>query len=285
MTAAPSLVIGKANPKRGTGSGFGDGHRIRWAPDSLSLVLASGRPASGSGFLRRAPHMILRRCAALLPGGVQEELRRLRFCRRARRGNFSPNEPEADILYRIVSVGDWVLDVGANVGQYTLLLSRLVGGAGRVLAIEPMANTVATLAAVAKLATYRNITILNVAASDRFAVAAFDVPIDDDGLDNYERARIAGRGPIPVLAVPLDALQLPSPIALAKIDAEGHELPVLVGMRRTLERDHPILIVEENEDSPSGFLVGLGYSARRLVRSPNTIYYYGPAHAELIASL
>jgi FkbM family methyltransferase len=230
--------------------------------------------------------MTPRRVASFLPAALQDELRRLRFLARSRKGSFSPNEPEAEVLDKFVSTGDWVIDVGANVGQYTLLLSRLVGASGRVIAIEPMMNSVITLASVAKFAEHRNITVLNVAASDRIGILPFDLPVDNAGLRNYERARVADNGGIPVFSTTIDALELPKRVAMVKIDAEGHELSVLLGMRQTLERDHPVLVVEESDESPFGFLLSLGYGARRIRESsPNRMYYHGTEHARIVNSI
>ena len=44
---------------------------------------------------------------------------------------------EAELLKKLVNPGMQILDVGANIGLYTLLLSRLTGEAGRVFAFEP----------------------------------------------------------------------------------------------------------------------------------------------------
>jgi FkbM family methyltransferase len=49
-----------------------------------------------------------------------------------------------------------------------------------------------------------------------------------------------------VLCTAIDSLALPQAIHLVKIDAEGHELAVLRGMANILEKDQPILIVEDN---------------------------------------
>ncbi len=74
-----------------------------------------------------------------------------------------------------------------------------------------------------------------------------------------------------VLCIAVDSLILPYPIKLIKIDAEGHELSVLKGMRALLQRDHPVLIIEENEESMP-FLDNLGYSSNKLEGSSNRIF-------------
>jgi FkbM family methyltransferase len=217
---------------------------------------------------------MFRKLASMLPSSLQEELRRIRFLLRARSGAFSPNEPEADILARLVAPGDWVLDIGANVGQYTLLLSRLVGPSGRVLAFEPMTTTAATLASVSgRYAAWQNVSVLNLAASDHVGMLSFELPIDQAGLRNYERAQVTRDGTTPVFGISIDALQLPNRVSLAKIDAEGHETEILNGMRHTIERDLPALIVEDNGGGFPDFLNRLGYVSEKIRSdSPNVVF-------------
>ena len=218
---------------------------------------------------------MIRRFLSLIPVFLQEELRRARFLRRAKSGNFSPNEPEAEILARFVSPGDWCIDVGANVGQYTLLLSRLAGPEGRVFAFEPMAATAATLAAVcAQNST--NISVLNLAASDDTGIVSFELPIDSAGLRNYERAHIGAGGGLSSFRIPIDSIQFPHRVTLVKIDAEGHEPEVLYGMRQLMQRDSPVLIIEDNGNIPQEFLSSLGYHPMKVQPdSPNTVYLHG----------
>lgn len=216
---------------------------------------------------------MIRKLASMLPCSVQEELRRFRFLLRARNGKFSPKKAETEILRRFVSAGDWVIDVGANVGQYTLLLSRLVGPYGRVLAFEPMTTTAATLASVsARYAAWQNVSVLNLAASDCVGTLSFELPTDQAGLRNYERAHVSRKGPTSVFGISIDSLQLPKRVSLAKIDAEGHEIEILNGMRHTIERDLPVLIIEDNGGNIPEFLNRLGYLAERIrANSPNIL--------------
>src|SRR6266581_7664130 len=89
---------------------------------------------------------LVKRIAATLPPLWQNELKRIHFRRQMRRGTFVTPEPEYAILPTLISVGDWVIDVGANVGHYTKRLSELVGPTGRVIAFEPVPETFALLA-------------------------------------------------------------------------------------------------------------------------------------------
>jgi len=133
-------------------------------------------------------------------------------------------------------------------------------------------DTFALLAANARLFAHANVSLLNVAASDRMAAVSIELPRFSDGLVNYYQARLTGDpAGLAVLALPVDALALPMTVRLAKIDVEGHELAVLQGMRRLLERDHPVLIVETGAQDTVDVLIGLGYATERLPGSSNLL--------------
>src|SRR5439155_2909007 len=133
---------------------------------------------------------VLKRFAAQLPEGAQHELRRLFFRQQIRRNRFVTDEQEYKLLDRFIATGDWVLDIGANVGHYTLRMSELVGGNGRVIAFEPVPETFALLAANARLFPHRNVSLLNVAVSDHTDRVGMQIPHFSKGLTNYYQARI-----------------------------------------------------------------------------------------------
>lgn len=214
----------------------------------------------------------LKRIAALLPYAWQHELRRLFFCQQIKRRRFMTDEKEYALLGSFLKPGDWVLDLGANVGHYTMRMSALVGQSGRVIAVEPMPDTFALLAANTRLFEHANVSLLNVAVSDRLATVGIELPRFSEGLPNYYQARLTtDNAKFSVLTLPIDALSLPVKVSLAKIDVEGHELPVLQGMRRLLERDHPVLIVETGAQDTIDLLHSLGYATERLPGSSNLL--------------
>ncbi len=217
--------------------------------------------------------MFLKRIAALTPYHVQQELRRAKALADIRLGRFRAPEPEYQLMPTLVNEGDWILDIGANIGQYTWLFSKLAGSEGRVFALEPIPATVEILASVVRRAPYQNVTILNVAVSETAGIVAFDLPdVTEEGLPNYFQARIAPRGAHRVYSCAIDQLDFPHRIALVKIDTEGHEEAVLRGMRRLIERDRPVLIVE-GAGSLLGYLEGYGYTMRpKALGSPNLIF-------------
>ena len=238
---------------------------------SVAIFVAPCSRAKGYGPVKK----FLKRTASKLPVRLQNELKRLYFGHQIKRGSFKSDEKEFDILKKWVSEGDWVLDIGANIGQYTCMLSAIVGPAGRVVAFEPVPETFELLAANVAHLPSRNVTLLNAAASDRPNVLAVEIPKFDTGLDNYYMAHLTEEGSgLRVLCLTVDGLGLPQPIRLAKIDAEGHELSVLRGMRSLLARDHPTLIVEANSTAVIDYLAEFGYSSERLEDSCNRIFRY-----------
>mgnify|MGYP001163169204 CR=1 FL=1 len=217
----------------------------------------------------------LRATVAALPDGLQQRARSFWNACQIRLGRFASPEPEFALLERWVGEGDWALDVGANIGHYTLRLSKLVGSAGRVIALEPVPETFAILADNCRTARCRNVTLINAAASGRTAVVTMSIPNYEDGLKNFYQARIeqgaAAREGLAVLAIPVDSLDLPARLALVKIDAEGHERFVLEGLRRTLERSRPVIIMENSDGQAVELLASLDYRMTSFERSPNVV--------------
>jgi FkbM family methyltransferase len=213
---------------------------------------------------------LFKRVAARFPVSVQHELRRHYYALQIRRGRFQTEEQEFRLLESMVSLGDWVIDVGANVGHYTAKLSRLVGAAGRVIAFEPVPRTFELLTANARQFPHANVTLMNVALSDKPATVCMDVPECEGGA--YLAHVTNEQTGLTILTLPLDAIPLPQRVRLVKIDAEGHELAVLKGMSNLLRRDRPVLIVEVSSEESKALLGDLGYTMEKLPGSPNCIF-------------
>jgi FkbM family methyltransferase len=215
----------------------------------------------------------VKRLLSRLPVSWQQELRRWRCWREIRSGRTPLTEPEAKLLLTLVWSGNLVIDIGANVGYYTALLSDLVGRDGRVIAIEPVPDTFAILASNVMAFRNRNVTLLNVAASDAFSMPRISVPLWSTGIPNWCEAAISANGSgTPIVAIPLDGLNIDRRVSLIKLDTEGHELATLRGFARTIQRDKPTLIVETADGSEAVRLIeSWGYSVSRLPGSPNVV--------------
>ena len=60
--------------------------------------------------------MLLKKISSLAPPLIQQEMRRWKIWLDLKRGRFRSYEPEFEMLSSLVKPGDWVLDIGANVG-------------------------------------------------------------------------------------------------------------------------------------------------------------------------
>lgn len=217
---------------------------------------------------------LIRRLAKKLPPNWQQEIKRWYYRYQISRNRFLTTEQEFTVLDQMVRPGDCVIDVGANVGHYTARLSALVGPRGRVIAFEPIPRTFALLASNLPYFPHPNVTLVNAAVSEKCTALGMRVPLEADGAANYYQARIIADSDaeLQVLAVSIDALGLPMPVSLVKIDAEGHDFSVLRGMVSLLRRDLPTLIVEDNDPELGAYLELLGYQSERLPGSHNLLF-------------
>ncbi len=142
--------------------------------------------------------------------------------------------------------GDVVLDIGAHIGLFTVLLSRLVGPAGRVLSFEPTPYTCAVLRETIRLNSCQsNLEVYQRAVSRRTGRATFfdtgDVLSNANSLVRTHRSR----GEIAVDSITIDELvPRTEAVRLMKIDVEGAELDVLRGARQTFANSRPAVYLE-----------------------------------------
>ena len=217
---------------------------------------------------------LLKKLASQLPSRWQTELKRIYFSRQINKNSFITDEPEYKILHNLISPGDWVVDIGANIGHYTKRFSELVGTHGRVIAFEPVPSTFSLLSANTQLFTHPNVTLINAAVSDKLDIVGISIPKFSSGLANYYQAHLSSAkdSALSVLTLSIDSLNINQRITLVKIDAEGHEAFVLAGMQKLIEKHHPILIVENPSKEISANLISLGYVSETLPNSPNILF-------------
>ena len=218
---------------------------------------------------------LLRKLASKLSIKRQQTLKRLYFGRQISKEGFISGEPEFSRVCEWIETGDWVLDIGANIGHYTKKFSDIVGPEGRVIAFEPVPQTFEVLVANAAQFKHRNVTLLNLAVSNQAVCVGLSMPKFDTGLNNYYRAELASEpSELNAITVSVDQLDLPNAIRLVKIDVEGHEVSVIDGMRKIIQRDHPMLIVEGDSEEIENLLQKLGYDYEKYDESPNRVYKF-----------
>jgi FkbM family methyltransferase len=152
-------------------------------------------------------------------------------------------EPEQTSAFRTsLRPGHVCFDIGANVGYYTILASRLVGPRGRVFAFEPLVRNVAYLYRHVYLNRADNVTIVPAACSDALRLASF-LPGDNVAVGHLVGEE-NGSG-VPVVTVAVDQIvELTGVVPnVLKIDVEGAELSVLRGASDTLAAARPIVFL------------------------------------------
>jgi len=224
---------------------------------------------------------LAKQVAAKLPANIQQEMHRWLCGLKIRSGNFTHYEPEYLRLARWVQRGDTVLDIGANLGIYSAKFSQLVGADGHVFAFEPIPRRFEILCSNSKLFPHRNVTLINAAASDKADYVKLEVPSFENGIKAFTRASInqdsgVSSDSISAFSLKVDSIGIPGPIGFVKIDVEGHELQVLNGMKNTLTKDGPTLVVEGEDPEVFAFLADLGYDRETLEDSPNSVYIHKP---------
>jgi FkbM family methyltransferase len=164
-------------------------------------------------------------------------------------------------LKDLVLPGSTVVDVGANVGFFTLKFARWVGEQGCVIAIEPDIENFETLAAKIAAAGLEHRVRLHRAAA---AAEAGSVRLQLNELHPGDHRITFGANGMMVPAVTVDDLVAGAgsrSVSLIKIDVQGAEILVLGGAERTLQQMRPALFVEVDDRN----LADLGSSARALV--------------------
>ncbi len=188
--------------------------------------------------------------------------------------------------------GMTVVDVGANIGYYALLASRLVGPSGRVVAIEPNSENCRLLLTSLAAQGAENVELLAVACSTEVGWAYFSSHVGSNGgfIPNDDLVRRPGTV-VPVF--PLDAL-VEGHVDFLKLDVEGAEALVVAGAQELLTVSRPIVTTEFSCDmltrvsgcDPLTYLDGfvdMGYALSLIDRETGTLIGVD-SPAELLAS-
>jgi FkbM family methyltransferase len=173
-----------------------------------------------------------------------------------------------------LSAGATFIDVGADLGYYSLKAAPIVGAAGHVIAIEPNFETLERLRVNLSASNANVVAVAPAACSDAEGeLELYVAPSGNAGETSLSKVNASQEGAISrtfkVRARPLDDIVRESGavrVDAIKIDVEGAEYLVLKGAVQTLDRFHPMLLVEIVERQ----LRGMGTSSaqvRELLRA------------------
>lgn len=197
-------------------------------------------------------------------------------------GNFKEKQTSATI--ENVREGDTCIDIGANFGYYTLVLSKLVGNSGKVYSFEPVKETVQVLRKVIQCNGITNVEVYDSAVSDKDGVAelrscgAGDLDACLSGgiyipdVLNWERQTTLET----VNVISVDTFVKTNNLErvdFVKIDTQGLDILVLEGMKETINKCRPVIICEclgqENRDKITALFKSINYS----YQTTEDIYY------------
>ena len=144
-----------------------------------------------------------------------------------------------------------VMDIGANIGSHTLVLSKLVGSRGKVYAFEPCKINHDILFMNCFINKCSNVDIYKLGCGDKKKKMFIESRWNETKKeDNYGcivlQSDQNNKSDEQIEIVPVDTLDLQ--VDFIKIDAETMEDKVLTGLKNTIEKCRPYMIVEIHRD-------------------------------------
>lgn len=176
--------------------------------------------------------------------------------------------------------GQITYDVGAAHGIFTLFFAKLAGKNGRVVAFEPNPKLFRQIIENVKLNCFNNVEVLQIALGKERKRETLAFPSGELGIgsiEKHERARILSLKGAETAEVQVDSVDnlcaagnIPKP-DFVKIDVQGVEFDVLLGMKKTIQEYRPKILVEvhfipyvdwraKNVARTIEFLIAAGYS-------------------------
>jgi len=189
---------------------------------------------------------------------------------------------ETNFVKDSVNKGDIVIDIGANIGYYTLMFAKLVGDTGKIYAFEPDPKNFSILEKNIQVNGYNNIILEKKAVSNKLGKSTFYVSENSAGSSMHKPNNYAVNE-IYVDLITLDNYFEVNSITpdFIKIDIEGYELNALKGMESILQSSdktkimieyNPLTKKEFNSDPMDNltFLSELGFKFKDLNSSVQT---------------
>jgi len=153
-------------------------------------------------------------------------------------------------LVDFVKPGDTCIDIGANFGYYSVLMSALAGDKGQTIAIEPNPDVCRLLRSSSGINS-PGFRVAEVAASNTNGHVVLNIPqtlFGDASIIDRADGKKEKRNKVKVEAIMLDELMermSVSKVNMIKMDVEGAEPMVFEGMRKTIENNPGLKIIIE----------------------------------------
>jgi len=179
-------------------------------------------------------------------------LRKNYFLFRLKSQEIFQDEKELLIVSKIIEPDDIVVDVGANVGVYTVFILQLLSERGRILSFEPIPETYDILMNNARRLCGARVMPFNLALSDHIGSIDMIVPTDD-GIENFYLSHIRPKGATyhvgSALRIETETLdnilsRFDLRVDFLKCDVEGAELLVFRGGENSIAKHLPHIMCE-----------------------------------------
>jgi FkbM family methyltransferase len=153
-------------------------------------------------------------------------------------------------LHRFLKKGMVAVDIGANLGEYTLFMAKRLTE-GKIFSYEPMLRTREQLLENITLNGFTNVAVVGVGLSDKEGVLEIhEVEDVHEGLNTFylgeRKSRSTSTVALNTLDREMEEKSVPR-IDFIKVDIEGSELPALRGARNSIARWRPYVMVEIND--------------------------------------
>lgn len=148
------------------------------------------------------------------------------------------------LMQEYVQKGNTVLDIGANIGFFSVVLSHIVGEEGRVYSFEPVPANLELLNTNINRLYNKNVTVFNKALGKTSGYISMQ---SERG--NMGNSFVVDESQGTVELITLDSLNLTP--SFIKMDVQGFEYDVLLGGLETLKKYRPVMIIELEDSNGS----------------------------------
>ena len=150
----------------------------------------------------------------------------------------------AKIIEEHLCVGEIFIDIGANIGYFSLLGASIVGPTGRVIAFEPISRVADQFRMSVQANNHKNVEISNMALGAKSAVMKLEIMPGNVGGSSLVKNIGSGHSECVKVSTLDNELADFEDISVIKIDVEGYEYEVLKGAQETIKKYKPTIIME-----------------------------------------
>ncbi|MBU2564047.1 FkbM family methyltransferase [Patescibacteria group bacterium] len=150
---------------------------------------------------------------------------------------------ETKIIKSVIKKDNTVIDIGANIGYYTLLFAKLVGRNGKIIAFEPDPDNFFLLKKNVEINGYKNATLIQKAVSNKIGTTKLYLHKNDKKQHSIYNSNNS-RKSIEIESTRADNY-INEKVDLIKIDIEGAEGETIKGMKNLLKKNKKIKIITE----------------------------------------